>query len=274
MLKFLIQVYKAFFLAGFPAIQTRKWFNRLIMPQLKKKSFIQKNGLIAVWSMAGFMAMGYIGFLATGSGTGNSGGALVAQNRSLPDKGAIEPVQQKIAALSARVEELTNREKTTSKKLSIIEEALIPTASLPDKPAQTAVKAVRPSERPVPRAPVSVNVLPLTENDKITELSVDPSPETFGVDLASARSIESLKRHWDYLRKSRPALVKGLKPHFIDKGTADLPLYSLVLGPFRQMSEARASCNALLRARIECQETSLQVPSLNKIHTADRGLSN
>jgi hypothetical protein len=249
------------------------------MPQVKKKSFIQKNGLIAVWSMAGFMAMGYIGFLATGSGTNSSIGTVVAQNGSTPSTAARSPVQQEIAALRAHVAELTNREQATSRKLSMIEEALGPnTAALPGPKSGYGIDEVAPGtdsiETPFKStAKVSVNVLPLTANDKITELSGSNQSDSYGVDLASARSISSLKRHWSYLQKKEPDLLRGLKPHFIDKGTSDLPLFSLVVGPFNRMSDASSHCLSLSKANIECQETRFQMGSMEKIHTADGGFA-
>ncbi len=216
--------------------------------------------------------MGYIGFLVTGSGGQNSGGTLVAQNKPVSAMASISPVQQELATLRAHVKE-------TASKLAVIEEALGPnTAALPNQ------KSGYGKDQQMPRAAaltlpskasdkVSVNVLPLTENDKITELSGDDPTESYGVDLASARSIDSLKRHWTYLKKTRPELFKGQKPHFVDKSTADLPLFTLVVGPFDRMSDARNQCAKLTSANIECQETQFQVGSMEKIHTAGRGLS-
>jgi hypothetical protein len=247
------------------------------MPQVKKKSFIQKNGLIAVWTMAGFMAMGYIGFLATGTDSGQSEGTVVAQIGTTP---AISPVQQEVAALRAHVQALTNREKTLSKKLSNIEEALGPnTAALPEQPSGYGIDEEQPqANTPSPLSNsnknVSVNVLPLTQDDKLTEFSGAELPESYGIDLASARSIESLKRHWNYLKKTNTGLLKGLKPHFIDKGTSELPLFSLVVGPFDRMSDARGHCEKLSKANIECQETRFQADSIEKIYTAGRSQTN
>lgn len=245
------------------------------MPQVKKKSFIQKNGLIAVWTMAGFMAMGYIGFLATGTGGQRSDNTLVAQNGATTSA-KISPVQQEVAALRAHVLELTNREKKLARKLSNIEEALGPnTAALPDEPSGYGIDEEVPVANATdtlskPSQKVSINVLPLTQDDKVTQFSGSDLTDNYGVDLASARSIDSLKRHWDYLKKTNTVLLKGLKPHYIDKGTTELPLFSLVVGPFNRMSDARSHCSELSKASIDCQETHYQVGSMEKIHTAGR----
>ncbi len=247
------------------------------MPQVKKKSFIQKNGLIAVWAMAGFVAMGYIGFLATGNNSLSSDSTLVAQNGSTPSRTPVSTSNSEVAELRARVQDLTNREKTLSRKLSNIEEALGPnTAALPDKPTGYGIDEVA---RAKPKSAdlettrtVSINVLPLTQDDKINELINNDQLNRYGVDLASARSIDSLQRHWIYLKKKSPKLFKGLKPQFIDKGTPDLPLFSLIVGPFERMSDARNRCKALSKANVDCQETHYQVGSMQKIKTAGRDL--
>ncbi len=241
------------------------------MPQVKKKSFIQKNGLVAVWSMAGFVAMGYIGFLATGTGNQRSNSPMVAQSNIL-NSPVSTPVRQEVAALRAHVQELTNREQKLSQKLLNLEEALGPnTASLPDQASENNAenKVVNPPA-PKPTQNVSINVLPLTAEDNVMQLTVDPQTNNYGIDLASARSIDSLERHWNSLKKSNPALLKGLKAHFIYKGTTELPLYSLIAGPFERKSAAVSHCQKMSNANIECQETNYQSGGLGKITTAGR----
>ncbi len=244
------------------------------MPQVKKKSFIQKNGLVAVWSMAGFVAMGYIGFLATGTGSQRSNSTMIAQS-NMTGSSVRTPVQQEVAALRAHVQELTSREKKLSRKLSNLEEALGPsTAALPGQPAgfglendgqnsNASYPAAKPSQK------VTINVLPLTADDNVMQLSADPQSKSYGVDLASARSIDSLERHWRNLKKSNPGLLKGLKAHFADKGTADLPLYTLIAGPFERMSAAVSHCKKMSIANIDCQETNFQ-SGMGRITTAGR----
>ncbi len=260
-----------------------EWFNRLIMPQIKKKSFVQKNGLIAVWSMAGFMAMGYIGFLATGSDTRQP------QNAQLATAGTIttSPVERQLAALSANmkkianttnanIEKLANKTETTSRELSLIKEALGPnTASLPDtKPvekervAQKQLAADRQATGLPPK--ISVNVLPLTENDKVAVLAgTDPS-ETYGITLARANSISSLERHWRGLGKDEKKLLTGLKPHYINRGTTAEPLYFLILGPFDLKRDAQNRCGEFAKLRVECGETQYRATPYEKIQTAGK----
>ncbi|MCP4932934.1 MAG: SPOR domain-containing protein [bacterium] len=242
---------------------------------MKKKSFIQKNGLVAVWSMAGFIAMGYIGFLATGTGSQRSNSTMVAQ-RNLANSPVATPVQQEVAVLRAHVKELTSREKKLSRKLSNLEEALGPnTAALPSQSTEfdlrNSAKNINSlSSNGKPSKKVTINVLPLTVDDNVMQLSAGPQTKSYGIDLASARSIDSLERHWRNLKKSNPALLKGLKAHFVDKGTTDLPLYSLIAGPFERMSVAVGHCKKMSNANIDCQETNFQHGGKLKITTAER----
>ena len=219
--------------------------------------------------------MGYIGFLATGTGNQRTDSTMIAQNQ--PAKATMGlAMQQEVAALRAHVQELTSREKNLSKKLSNIEEALGPnTAALPEQDTGFKLRENNPSapmQPPISKATknVSVNVLPLTPDDKIFQLSDKTAEKTYGIDLASARSIDSLERHWKNLKKSNPALLKGLKAHFIDKGTADLPLFTLVAGPFERKSAAATHCKMFSNANIDCQETHFQTGSMEKITTAGK----
>ncbi len=255
------------------------------MPQVKKKSFIQKNGLIAVWTMAGFMAMGYIGFLATTIDSPRTGGPVAGLDRPSLPPGAASSVQQEVAALRANVKELRQREKQLTRKLTNIEEALGPaTASLPQNPQkasgslsqkasrQTAGIAAVTPEKAVAASPVSINVLPLTAEDKVINLSGMNKVENYGVDLATARSVSALKQHWNRLQQQNGDLFRGLKPLYIDKGSSDLPLFSLVAGPFNGLSDAQSYCEKLARARIDCQETGYPGSFPQKIHTAGTDL--
>ena len=214
--------------------------------------------------------MGYIGFLATGTGNQRSNSTIVAQS-NLTNSSVSTPVQQEVAALRAHVKELTNRAQKLSRKLSNIEEALGPnTAALPDQSTGFGTGNNNPAAKMKPSRKVSINMLPLTADDNVMQLSKDPQSKSYGIDLASARSIQSLERHWNNLKKNNPALLKGLKPHFVDKGSQGLPLYSLIAGPFAKMSAAVSHCKKLSSVNIDCQETNFQSGGMGKITTAGK----
>jgi len=116
---------------------------------------------------------------------------------------------------------------------------------------------------------VTIKVLPLTQDDTITEFTGSSPLENFGIDLASARSVDSLERHWDYLSRSNPELLDGVKPHYVGKGTAELPLFTLVAGPFKRMADARILCKKLAKENIDCHETRYNDKEMQNLHTAN-----
>jgi len=97
------------------------------MPRIEKKSFIQKNGLIAIWAMAGFIAMGYIGFLVVGVEPAANRARLAA---SLP-AGHDQNLHNQVAALNAKIDRIKHNELKLAHKLNNIEQSLGPmTASI------------------------------------------------------------------------------------------------------------------------------------------------
>jgi len=96
------------------------------MPRVKKKSFIQKNGLIAIWAMAGFIAIGYIGFLAVGVDpiTGKSSMATKGIG-----PGGSNAHQRQVAALASQVNKLNRKEARLAHKLRNLERSLGPMTS-------------------------------------------------------------------------------------------------------------------------------------------------
>ena len=169
------------------------------MPQVKKKSFIQKNGLIAVWTMAGFMAMGYIGFLATGNGSLDTRQPLVVQNEIPFSAAQVSPVLKEVAALTAKVEDLTSREQKLSKQVTYLKDAFgVETSSLPDEKEKPVEKTTQKIEKTIEKTPkktpklvvaaapkivitpkpyekVTIKLVPLTQEDKLSGFSSDSS---------------------------------------------------------------------------------------------------
>jgi len=80
----------------------------------------------------------------------------------------------------------------------------------------------------------------------------------------------ALKRHWDYLKKNWPKLLKGLDAHYLNEnGAPKSPYYKLVAGPVGLLSQARSICSDLQRASIECTATRFNsASSLSRLHTA------
>lgn len=229
------------------------------MSQVKKKSFIQKNGLIAVWSMAGLIASGYIAFLFMGNPGHDSSVGKIANAITNSSIGRTStPVQQEVASLRAHVSELKDREEKLAKKISKIEQSLGPiTASISDN---TTGYGIDDENAPVfvdrdKTANVAVKILPLLQDDSVGELFSETSSQSYGISLASARSVDALERHWDYLRKTAGTSFNDVQPRYVRRGSPTLPVFELIAGPFERMSEARARCDQLTRLNIDCAST-------------------
>jgi len=259
------------------------------MTKLKKKSFIQKNGLIAVWAMAGFIAMGYISFLVTGAGDSARPGLADSSGSTATGagQGKSAGVSKQVAALQAHVAELKSREVKLAQKLSRLEQTLGPiTASIPNKAAKDGetseanasassktkapkkikaalsgygiddnVEETIPPVAPPLNAKVSIKVLPLTEEDTVEAMFDSNVRATYGLNLATATTTGALERHWDYIKRGNPELVVGLTPRYISRGSKTKPLYALVAGPFTRKSLAEGRCRLLTQKvpELECR---------------------
>jgi hypothetical protein len=248
------------------------------MPHVKKKSFIQKNGLIAVWAMAGFIALGYIGFLVTGADQYASGVKMAGAGGG--------HVGRQVAALKANVDSLNKKEAKLARKLSNLEQSLGPvTASLPAEPTGYGIDEVTsPSISPqavmaskekaatmlmrANNGSVSIKIAPLAQEEDIAELLGPTRFDAYGLQLARASSTEALKRHWDYLQKSHGDILKGLKARYENAGGPDKPLYKLVAGPIEHLSDARSICARLSREAVDCSETSFKASTRAALKTA------
>jgi hypothetical protein len=232
------------------------------MAQVKKKSFIQKNGLIAVWGMAGLIASGYIAFLFMGAGPKTGHNPKLADNGSAPASPTANPMHEEVASLRAHVVKLKDQEEQLAQKISKIEQTLGPiTASISDQKTNTGYgideeTPAAPDAAATGAAPnVSVKMLPLTQDDTVAEVYSLGGFDTYGLSLAKARSLEALERHWDYATRTAGAALADLKPRYLKTGAGDNVQYELIAGPLDRMSDATARCERLSKLNIDCSNT-------------------
>lgn len=228
---------------------------------MKKKSFIQKNGLIAVWSMAGLIACGYIAFLVLVTGQQNMSAQKYASANVAPiaDRGA-EQAQADVTNLRAHVDELKQQEERLAAKLSKIEEMLGPiTASISGpKPSGYGIDeepVAHDAAQPATPSAILVKMSPLPQDDSVAEVYSRSGFDAYGLKLATARSVDALERHWDYLQKTSTAPLANLKPRYLSKGSAEQPLFELIAGPLDRMSDATARCQQLGKVNVDCEHT-------------------
>jgi hypothetical protein len=249
----------------------------------KKKSFLQKNGLVAVWSAAGLVAAGYIAFLFLGAGPhGNGIGKLANTSAGSPTHTAA-PEHEEVANLRAHVVELKDQEEHLAQKISKIEQTIETfgpiTASIQSNKPSTGYgidEEPRASSEPPSTAGgpnVAVKVSPLPQDENLAETYSSGGFDTYGLSLASARSVDALERHWDYLVKTAGATLAGLKPRYVRKGGADNPQFELVAGPLDRMSDAQSRCEQLSRINIDCQNTRYEQDLRGEFQSAAHGSS-
>lgn len=232
------------------------------MPQIKKKSFIQKNGLIAVWALAGMIASGYIAFLFMGAGPQSGRSSRIADTGGTTLAPTSGPMQEEVASLRAHVVELKDQEAQLAQKISKIEQTLGPiTASISDQKAPTGYgideeASAAPDAAAAPSSPnVTVKMLPLTQDDTAAEVYSQGGFDSYGLSLATARSLDALERHWDYLTRTAGQTLADLRPRYLRKGSDDSAQFHLIAGPLDRMSDAKARCEQLTRLNIDCTGT-------------------
>lgn len=110
-------------------------------------------------------------------------------------------------------------------------------------PTTVSVPApVEPEVAPVPQAPSAV--VPL------------PGRRTFGVELGSGDSVDSLRLTWALLNERHRDLVGSLAPRYVRSGSGQNSLYRLIAGPFPSSNGARELCTQLQAYYVSCQASA------------------
>ncbi|MEO0620176.1 MAG: hypothetical protein AAFZ01_12970 [Pseudomonadota bacterium] len=99
-------------------------------------------------------------------------------------------------------------------------------------PADTA--ALAPETRPLPTS------LPI------------PGRRTFGVELGSGDSVDSLRLKWALLNERHRDLIGSLAPRFVRTGSGASTLFRLIAGPFPSTLQANELCTQLNAYYVPC----------------------
>jgi len=119
----------------------------------------------------------------------------------------------------------------------------------PAVPASSATLPEMPSPSP-PSPPPSEPIGP-------PALATAP-PAAYGIELASAPSIQTLHARWAALHTTHPLLFEGLRPVVVMKELrrSNRVELQLVAGPFSSAEAAQRRCVSLAVLRLPCQPTS------------------
>ncbi len=83
-----------------------------------------------------------------------------------------------------------------------------------------------------------------------------PGQRTFGVELASGDSVDSLRLSWALLNERHRDLLGRLAPRFVQSGTGTSEIYRLIAGPFTSSTGARQLCTQLQAYYVPCQTSA------------------
>jgi hypothetical protein len=158
-----------------------------------------------------------------------------------PKQVAIEKAQKAAAERAQKAAERSQR---------IAAEKSQATATEP-RPA-TIISAI---ERPEPKAvPVETGSISPGAPIRFGEAVVMPTRDIFGVQLAAAPSLESLRLSWSLLVERHGAELATLQPRYVAPTTAG-GSYRLVAGPLTSAAEAERICVELQTRRASCRST-------------------
>ncbi|MGI9387483.1 MAG: hypothetical protein ACR2OX_08630, partial [Methyloligellaceae bacterium] len=135
-------------------------------------------------------------------------------------------------------------------------------AALLGKPAQVT----RSTEVPTTTLPVSAQPTPQAveaakptaeEPRKVAALVPIPARRTFGVELASGDSVDSLRLSWALLNERHRDLLGRLAPRYVLSGASGSPNpFRLIAGPFSSSHRARELCTRLQAYYVSCKASA------------------
>ncbi|MEL7542641.1 MAG: hypothetical protein AAGJ70_02580 [Pseudomonadota bacterium] len=148
------------------------------------------------------------------------------------------------------------------------------TRTLPPTPAPTPVETSRTNSDDAILAALFGNTeeqaapaTPQTETAALTpEVAPQPAPlpaslpipgrRTFGVELGSGDSVDSLRLKWALLNERHRDLIGSLAPRFVRTGNGPSTLYRLIAGPFSSTRQASELCTQLNAYYVPCSTSA------------------
>lgn len=113
-----------------------------------------------------------------------------------------------------------------------------------------------------PAASEPVTPLPPT---RLVSAPVEPPPlpkAEFGIELASAGSIDDLREHWTALKANHGPLLMGLQPLAVRERRSGGTEYKLMAGPFAHLNAAQQRCARLTEAHVACRPAKVNADNV------------
>ena len=78
-------------------------------------------------------------------------------------------------------------------------------------------------------------------------------PQAFGLQIASAPSVDALRLMWSLLSENHPDPLKSMETRYAPTADKAKPGYDLVVGPIRSQADARKACKDLQSRGVTCR---------------------
>ncbi len=243
---------------------------------------------VFAWMVLSVFAVAYLAFLfafhsedraASTASREISGGRPLSPIASLAERetprparnASLEALRTEVAGLRQQIEALKRRNRELHQRIELVESAFGPaTSALPPQTQEPRITgSLREKKLQSPALPtVTVSYLPLPEDgfgDELISASpipvagVEESTQTlFGVELASDKSADALKKQWEALSGRHKILLGSLEPRRRNGALAGSPPtdeLTLIAGPFPNAAGAALLCTRLRAAGTSCKET-------------------
>ncbi len=148
----------------------------------------------------------------------------------------------------------TNQPITANEAAS--QDAAILAALLDSDPEAAASVGGPVSPQTTTPLPTKVPPEPAVASQPIAAVVPLPGRRTFGVELGSGDSVDSLRLTWALLNERHRNLVGALAPRYVRSGAGENSLYRLIAGPFSSSNRARELCTQLQAYYVSCQTSA------------------
>lgn len=115
--------------------------------------------------------------------------------------------------------------------------------TVPSKPTTTPAQQTASLTAPEPATAIPASV-PI------------PGRRTFGVELATGDSVDSLRLSWALLNERHRDLIGRLAPRYVHSGTGTQNPFRLIAGPFKSSRSAKDLCQRLQAYYVSCNPSA------------------
>jgi hypothetical protein len=207
--------------------------------------------------------------------------ASKALAEALAARQSVAQVQLEMARLRADARASEDLGKGLLQRVATLEDRALPPA--PEATPAVAVPAIKkapePAKAPDPRKPPGAEAKAPASGERIETGSVATpataaaaapdgqgggtapvafgpavvKPQAFGLQIASAPSVDALRLMWNLLSDNHPDPLKSMETRYAASADKAKPGYDLVVGPLKSQADARKACKDLQSRGVACR---------------------